>query len=873
MKYQSSLKSPRSLRSFFLAVSLLVLGVVFGGSVHSADNPNSKTEAPDSAESTSGSSAGSSESEVPHKAQARFEDSQDLRKQGLEKQDLEDQGSSYEQILVLGTRSGTRSAGNSTTPIDVFDSSDISSVGGGGSMIQSLEALIPSFSSGRAFDGSAFVVPTTMRGGTADQTLVMLNGKRRHRSSVLHLFASPANRGAHGADIGMIPIIAIKGIEVLRDGAAAQYGSDAMAGVVNFSLKDASSGGSMEMVYGNHFEGEQNWRLSANMGTKLCDNGFLNLSMDTNSAEHLSRGKQHPDAQALIDQGLPFQGNHFNNDKYAQTWGRPALSGTRFFANSSCKLRGDRHLYAFGNYSRTKGDWSFFYRNIENRALTGTNSLSSSPVPVNLQEVHQLGFTPFLEGDQNDFSVTAGLKGDEGPWGHKYDLSVAMGMNTMDYTLKNSLNPNAPLDDGGRAVRSFDTADLKQEEMRFNADFSKNLDDYINNMVWTYGLEVRQEIYTQYPGSYPARVGGGVSGMPGTKLADAGTYDSTSFAAYTDFEHGMTDDLFMQYALRFEQYTNFGSTLTGKLAGHYSWSPALALRGSLSTGFRAPTPGQANLRATLTDFADRDTSDDDIEEIHVRHIPPESEKALELGGRALAEEKSINASVGAVSRISKNMRLSADIYQTLVTDRIYRNEIEGSIQNSENVVNDWSFYTNALDTRHTGLDLVWTTHIPKFLTSVSLAYNMNMVDVTGTRKINDVQVVRDDVIEDIENTYPTNKFIVTSRTRVARDWDLLLRARYIGAHYDDMGTIAGDDNGKNRSQEIDSTLFLDFEVTYNVMNDLSLVFGANNFLNTYPTEVKGENTAGFHTVGFPYSTLSAASYDGGSWYLKGIYTF
>ena len=237
------------------------------------------------------------------------------------KKDTDTEG--YEKIVILGTRSGSRSVENSTVPIDVFDSSDLSSAGGGGDMIQSLQALVPSFSSSRAFDGSAFVVPTTMRGGAADQTLVMINGKRRHRSAVLHLFAPPANKGAHGVDIGMIPTIAIKDVEVLRDGAAAQYGSDAISGVINFALKDASEGGSVEMVYGNHFAGEQNWRLSGNVGTKLCRNGFLNLSVDTDNSEHLSRGQQNVEAQALIDQGLKVDESPFNKDGYVQTWGTP----------------------------------------------------------------------------------------------------------------------------------------------------------------------------------------------------------------------------------------------------------------------------------------------------------------------------------------------------------------------------------------------------------------------------------------------------------------------------------------------------------------------------------------------------------------------
>ena len=244
----------------------------------------------------------------------------------------------YEKIVVLGNRSATRSAQNSTAPIDVFDSNDLSAMAGGGDLVESLKALIPSFSASRAYDGSAFVVPTTMRGGTADQTLIMINGKRRHRSALIHLFAPPANKGAHAPDIGMIPTIAIKDMEVLRDGAAAQYGSDAIAGVINFALKDASEGGSVETTYGSHYAGEQNWNLSANMGAQLCSTGFLNLSIETNKMEHLSRGGQNPDAAKLVKNGKTLDPSPFNDSNYVQTWGRPELSGTRFFANASCPI-------------------------------------------------------------------------------------------------------------------------------------------------------------------------------------------------------------------------------------------------------------------------------------------------------------------------------------------------------------------------------------------------------------------------------------------------------------------------------------------------------------------------------------------------------
>lgn len=772
----------------------------------------------------------------------------------------------YEEIVVLGVRSGSRSADTSTAPVDLFDSSDIS-VGGGGDMIQSIGALVPSFSSSLAFDGSAFVIPTTMRGGTSDQTLVMINGKRRHRSSVIHLFAPPANMGSHGVDIGMIPTIAVKNVEILRDGAAAQYGSDAIAGVMNFALKDDSEGGSIEAVYGNHYAGEQNWRLSGNVGTQLCNNGFLNLSMDTNDSEHLSRGRQSIHAQKLIDQGVSVDGSPFNKDGYVQTWGRPALSGTRFFANSSCRIFGDMDLYAFGNYAHTKGLWSFFYRDNQDNSLGKRNSLSSNPRPSNLDRAHEVGFTPFLQGKQQDFSLTTGIKGEDF-LGDSYDFSVAMGMNEMDYTLKNSLNPDAPLGDNNQAVRDFDTTDLKQEELHFNADFSKELMD---ELVLVYGMELRRENYTQWSGGYSARVGEGVSGQAGTKLAASGSHSRDSAAIYADLEHGLNAKTFLQYAARFENYSDFGNTLTGKVAGFYSLSPAIGLRGSVSTGFRAPTPGQVNLTTITTDFKNQDKDDPEIEEIRNRHLPAHSAAVQEFGGRTLSEEKSFNISLGAVSRISRNMNLSADLYQTTINDRIYKNIIQGEDVN--NIIENLSFYTNALDTRHTGLDLVWTAHSSWLSTSLSLAYNFNMVDVIGNKEINGKKVVSDEVIEDIEKNYPNHRFTITSNSQFSENWNFLLRGRYFGTHYDDLGTIAGNKNNAGKSKRISPVLYLDFELAYEVTRDFNVIFGAANFLNTYPTKVQGEGVENQSEHGFYYSQLSVAGYEGGSWYLKGVYVF
>jgi iron complex outermembrane receptor protein len=251
-------------------------------------------------------------------------------------QDANANNDTIEEVMILGSRSPERSASDLPVPVDVFTAEEFSSVGGGADITDNLNALVPSYLAAPATgDGSAFVRPTSLRGMASDQTLVLLNGKRRHRSALVQLFASAANNGSHGSDVAMIPSIAINQVEVLRDGASSQYGSDAIAGVINFGLKNADEGGQVQLRYGEHFEGEKSWRLGANGGVSLGGKGFANLSFETNDNEALSRGIQRPDGQALIDAGVSGVGAdaQYGESPLIQTWGRPETSGTRFLCS------------------------------------------------------------------------------------------------------------------------------------------------------------------------------------------------------------------------------------------------------------------------------------------------------------------------------------------------------------------------------------------------------------------------------------------------------------------------------------------------------------------------------------------------------------
>ena len=769
-----------------------------------------------------------------------------------------------EEIAVVGTRSSKmRSVTDAPVPIDIVDKDELAAMGGDADAVESLTALIPSLSANPQYgDGSATVRAVNMRGMPSDRSLVLVNGKRRHRSALMHTgIVAPDNQGAHAPDIGHIPTIALKNIEVLRDGAAAQYGSDAIAGVVNLNLDDANSGKTVSIGYGQHFEGESNWKIAANVGAKMCDDGYLNLSAETNHMEHLSRGTQNLRAQALIDAGVDGVGaDSLNADGYVQTWGRPEQKGTRLVANMGCFLSDSTKVYSFANYGHADSLWSFFYRFPRAEWVTeqvsgftgygdlggdGGHAAFSGPYignAKNLNRERRAGFTPRLDVNQQDYNVVMGMKG-SGLMGFNvdYDISASRGYNKIDYTLENSLNPTLPIGvlcdhdanadtdeigclgaDGSNplhAVRDFDTTDIRQRETNFNLDLTQSLSA---NTFLAYGLEYRQEEFTQYPGGFPARYGGGVSGMAGTKVSDSGVYTQDSYAAYADMEYDMNENLLIQGAGRFES-SDAGSSITGKLAARMNMSDTMALRGAFSTGFKAPTVGQANYQTTATSFAQNGS------EIRTRRVSPTSEVAMAVGGAELENETSTNLSVGMTARFMRDMNLTADFYLINLNNRISTTSIQGP--NLGDIEQYLSFFTNAMDTQHMGFDVVLSHRIMNN-TTLTLAYNYNTISVEERREVNGNEVISDAWVNAVEKARPEHRLALTGHSTMMGDkLGLMARVRYYGAHYDtdepgtylDASEYPEDTPAEDRllHAEIESTFFLDLELTYNLSKDCS----------------------------------------------------
>jgi len=780
-------------------------------------------------------------------------------------------------VFVTGTRAAGRTSMKSPTPIDGFDDLSLRRQGNG-DLTETLKNQVPSFNATPLTgDGAAFVRPTSMRGLPPDNILVMTNSKRRHRSALISHFGAAMNVGAQAVDVGMIPSIAIKKLEVLRDGAAAQYGSDAIAGVMNFMLKDKSSGYQVQVTGGQWMEapngrgGEKDVTIAANVGLPLTDNGFVNLSFEYADRPELSRGNQHASA---ADGYKGWDANDPNQSvddwQTAMNWGRPISSGFKSVWNAGLKISDDVSAYSFGNYADTFGEYSFFLRAAgKSGALTAVPLNPADPSEGNFSwgDTYPLGFTPRLEGHGNDFSSVVGIKGD-GLFGLNYDFSASYGKNHIRYYLKNSLN----LSWGPYSPHNFDIGDLEQAETNLNADFTYALSDAIN---LAFGAEWREESYTMFAGQKESWMPGpwadvallndpeipgdstvytapglAANGMPGTSPDAAGVFDRQNTAFYADVEYAMGDALLLQFAARSEDFSDFGSTSNIKFAGRYSLGDLVTLRGGYSTGFRAPTPGQSNYTGVVTSF-DGPTG----MQVQEGTLRPTDPLAVSMGGAALVPEEATNTSFGFTSSPISNLNLTFDMYTIDIVNKIIKSR---SLAVEDPNFSKLAFYTNALDTKTNGFDLVAVYRMGN--TNLSLAMNHNEIEVVEHRKIGPDQLdpISGGLIDNIENNLPKDRITATVTQDFGDALSLMVRLNNYSETIDE----------RSDQDVIDPITFIDVELRYRVSNNLNVVFGANNVTNAYPNEIDTRASQGM-----PYPRRSPLGYHGGMTYIRLMYDF
>ena len=779
-------------------------------------------------------------------------------------------------VFVTGTRAAARTAMKSPTPIDGFDDLSLRRQGNG-DLTETLKNLVPSFNATPLTgDGAAFVRPTSMRGLPPDNILVMTNSKRRHRSALISHFGAAMNVGAQAVDVGMIPSIAIKKLEVLRDGAAAQYGSDAIAGVMNFMLKDNSSGYQVHVTGGQWMEapngrgGETDVTIAANVGLPLTDNGFVNLSFEYADRPELSRGNQHASA---ADGYKGWDANDAGQDvddwQTAMNWGRPIGSGFKSVWNAGLKINDNVSAYSFGNYADTFGEYSFFLRAPgKSGALTAVPLNPADPSEGNFSwgDTYPLGFTPRLEGHGNDFSSVVGVKGDM-EMGLNYDFSASYGKNHIHYYLKNTLN----LSWGPYSPHNFDIGDLEQAETNLNADFTYALSDAIN---LAFGAEWREESYTMFQGQKESWMPGpwanvallndpeipgdstvytapglAANGMPGTSPDAGGVFDRQNTAFYADVEYAMGDALLLQFAARSEDFSDFGATSNIKVAGRYSFGDLATLRGGYSTGFRAPTPGQSNYTGIVTSF-DGPTG----MQVQEGTVRPTDQLAIDLGGAPLVPEEATNTSFGFTSSPIDNLSLTFDLYTIDIVNKIIKSRSLAVENNPE--FKKLAFYTNALDTKTSGYDLVLTYRMGN--TNLGLAMNHNETEVVEQRQINGEDPISAGLIDNIENNLPKDRITATVTQDFGDALSLMVRLNNYSETIDE----------RSAQDVIDPITFIDVELSYAVSNNLNVVFGANNVTNAYPNEIETRASQGM-----PYPRRSPLGYHGGMTYIRLVYDF
>ncbi|MCG9771194.1 TonB-dependent receptor [Pseudoalteromonas piscicida] len=840
-----------------------------------------------------------------------------------------------EKIAVVGSRAAPRSVGESPVPIDIIGAEDMSKAAGS-DMLELLKGSVPSLNvhANPISDAATLVRPANLRGLPADSTLILLNGKRRHRSSVIAFLGGGINDGAQGPDISVIPSIALKQVEVLRDGAAAQYGSDAIAGVMNFVLKDASEGGSFSIRQGEYYEGDGDTTvIEGNVGLPFTDDGFANLSFQYKEADATSRSVQRPDAAAFAGAGLEGVADP------AQIWGAPEIKDDiSIFGNVGVDVTDNAHFYMFGNYSERDVKGGFYYRNPTTRpgvyggtirlvngvpmrrsptdeaqqklwdaatptvlvgALDGGRDAQLDCPVVELQanglpdeaalgqldaancfafnQILPAGFTPNFGGNITDTSLTMGVRGEfkdgllEGAY---WDLSGSVGRNESRYFITNTVNaslgPDTPMD--------FSPGKYIQLEKNFNFDVSKGYDfDLAYDVNVAAGLEWHEETFEVLAGDEASFIAGplteqdfgiGSNGFPGFKPSAAGEYTRRNYAAYVDIETPFTEDFMMGWALRFEDYDTFGSTTNFKITGQYHVTEDFSVRGSISTGFRAPTVGQANVSNVQTNLSSGVLVDSAL-------LPPTNPISLQLGGSELQPEESESYTLGAVYR-SGDLFITLDYYNIEVTDRLSQSEkIEldqddkealkaAGVPNVDNLA-QVSFFTNDFDTTTQGIDLVGNYSMDMLggYATFSAAYNWNETEVDRFSLITgDFKVSR------LENDLPKHRGTLTW----AQQWDnfsgfvrMNYFGEYQGVHVDYDAT----------AKTADSTITFDAELTYFATDSISLSVGANNIFDQDAEELDFFDATGIpnNNWGGKYYETSPYGINGGFYYVKATYTF
>jgi iron complex outermembrane recepter protein len=807
-----------------------------------------------------------------------------------------EQPEGLDEVIVTGTRQSGQRAADSPAPIQILSAEALKNASGSPDLMSTLAQIVPSLTINPiGGDAGGLSLQAKLRGLSPNHVLVLVNGKRRHTTANLMVDAG-AYQGGAGVDLNFIPLDAIDHIEVLTDGAAAQYGSDAIAGVINIILKKNSSGGSLGGTWGNYMNGGGNTNdISGNAGFAPADNAYFNITGEVHGHGHSDVGAIDP--RVVDPKNLATYPN--SNEPSAPGYPNLNLGGGDaewrnkiFLINTGIDFEGGTELYAFGTYGKKRANSYENYRQPNKVAYTDpTTGVTTYPLPY--------GFDPREQTDETDSQETVGVKGVVAEW--NWDLSSGYGIDKVPLYTTESANAGTYALNGVLTPSDYYDGFLRATQWTSNVDINRDFDvGMAGPLNVAFGGEYRRETYSIGAGIPLSYLDGGAQSYPGFTPADAGIWSRKNQAGYIDLAAKPIEALRLDAAGRFEHYSDFGDAKVGKLTARYDFDPEFAIRGTVSNGFRAPTLAEEYYASTnvtpTTAFA---------------QLPPNSPGGKLLGlGTGLQPEHSLNYSLGFVFRPLPSMSATLDVYQITVTNRIVgTGAIYGSVngvptaaagavnaaiaangnQLDPQVVATGStginLFANGIDTRTRGADLVFNFPVDyvigKIDWSVGATYNDTSITKlpAGPAQLAGAQLYDATAISDL--TTATPKYIVN----LGALWTYgKYTVNLLEKIYGPSSEWENDDgdNPKNIPVYFKSSIgvspITNLDLAYQVQDHLKLSIGAVNLFNKFPNHLNGELLARYAShddtsAVFDYSSWSPYGIDGGFYYARATFTF
>ncbi len=771
-----------------------------------------------------------------------------------------------DEVIVTGTRVTGLKAVDSPAPIQVVGQAALERAVSP-DIVQSLALVVPSFTAQAVGGDTAnLTLSARLRGLSPNHTLVLINGKRRHGTANLAIL-SGAYQGGAAADLNLIPASAIERIEVLQDGAAAQYGSDAIAGVINIILKSNDGGGAANASAGRYFKGDgETAEASVNAGFAPASGAYLNLTAEARYHGYSNRGGPDQRVEQAISSGTNPEWADLDDYPYVnKIFGDARYQLNLIAFNAGATLGDGTEAYAFGTYGRKyAAGWANFR------------------LPTRLPAVYPNGFLPLDTMKEHDFALTGGLRAKAGAWA--VDFSSTYGRDDAAINVTNSANVDFH-DDFGWTNSEFHAGDFIASQWSTNLDATRLIDLGLGApTTLALGVEYRRETYDIRSGDPASYYKAGSQSYPGFSPGDAGRHDRTSGAVYADLAITPLPGLLLDIAGRHEQFSDFGQTTVGKLTGRYDLSPALALRGTASTGFRAPTLAESYYSATNVQPNSAFVQ-----------MPPNAEAAALIGISPLEPEKSVNISVGLVARPLPGVLVTLDAYQIDIEDRVVGSgtlygtyggvvrsaAVNAAIEANGNTLENVPFsginvFSNGLDTRTRGAELVATWRAAAI--DWTLAANYGETEVTAIRST-PVQIAASNqslfdkvAVSNLETASPKAKAILGGVWRADR-WTVDGRATWYGQ----TSRFADPGDGNYYLDKAGSKTIFDLSASYRVTDQTTVQVGANNLFDTHPNRVNAAGLAASGAAGNPaveiYPSFSPFGINGGYYYAKIGYRF